>query len=254
MYSSCQSAITCLRNIYIYSICYMTTWSYTERLEEHLIPQYIDENTVTGLVKRGVVTDTFRRLKPEKKARIYAVAIDLFGRYGYDGLPVDRFCRDAGISKGSFFQYFPSKSHLLEMALLLFDQFMSDWIIELSASEGSALLKERLSHLFRAMTSESSWPKSERLFYQFADRGLAHSAVVVRGMDIGHHVTEYISGIINRSVETGEIRSDLEPEIISTFVAASIGRLVADFHRSTPENTIDIDRFLDTLLYDGIKP
>lgn len=215
---------------------------------------YIDENTVAGLVKRGVVTDTFRRLKPEKKARIYAVAIDLFGRYGYDGLPVDRFCRDAGISKGSFFQYFPSKSHLLEMALLLFDQFVSEWIIELAISERSSLFKERLSHLFRALTTESTWAKSEWQFFQFADRGLAHSAVVVRGMDISRQVTEHISWIINRAAETAEIRTDLEPDIISAFVAASIGRLVADFHRSTPESAINIDRFLDTLLYDGIKP
>ena len=39
----------------------------------------LDENLISELVARGTVTDTFRRLSPDKKNRIYRVAIKLFG-------------------------------------------------------------------------------------------------------------------------------------------------------------------------------
>jgi len=58
----------------------------------------LDENVIAELVERKVVSDTFRRLAPDKKELVYRTAIRLFGKYGFDGLPVDRICREAGIS------------------------------------------------------------------------------------------------------------------------------------------------------------
>lgn len=60
----------------------------------------LDENVIADLVRRRVVSDTFRRLTPDKKLLVYRAATHLFGEYGYDGLAVDRICHDAGISKG----------------------------------------------------------------------------------------------------------------------------------------------------------
>ena len=61
----------------------------------------LDENVVIELVRRKVVTDTFRRLPPDKKEQIYRATIRLFGEYGFDGLAVDRICREAPSSRFS---------------------------------------------------------------------------------------------------------------------------------------------------------
>ena len=90
----------------------------------------LDENVIVELVGRKVVSDTFRRLAPEKKLQVYRAATRLFGTYGYDGLSVNRICREAGISKGSFFQYFESKSYLLEFTILIFDDYLAKWVAE----------------------------------------------------------------------------------------------------------------------------
>ena len=41
----------------------------------------LDENLVAELARRGIVTDTFRRLPTDKKRQVYQGAIRLFGEY-----------------------------------------------------------------------------------------------------------------------------------------------------------------------------
>ena len=108
----------------------------------------IDENLVAQLVTRGVVTDTFRRLPPDKKSRLYRTAIKLFGEFGYDGLAIDQLCGEAGISKGSFFQYFPSKTHLLEFVILIFDDYLGKWVTDIRAADTGALARQRPTLVF----------------------------------------------------------------------------------------------------------
>jgi AcrR family transcriptional regulator len=42
--------------------------------------------------------------------------MDGFRAHGYDGLSVSRITRDAGVAKGTFFNHFPSKEHVLAEA------------------------------------------------------------------------------------------------------------------------------------------
>lgn len=171
----------------------------------------LDENLIAALVKRGVIADTFRRLPADKKNLIYSTAVRLFGNYGYDGLAVDRFCREAGISKGSFFQYFESKSHLLEFVLLAFEQRMSEWIDHLRAAESPVLARDRLAALFKAVIAETAVDDSEVRFFQFASRALHHSTVVIEGVDLSAPLRRYLTETVERGVETGELTDDPPP-------------------------------------------
>ena len=168
----------------------------------------LDENLIALLVKRGVIADTFRRLPADKKNLIYRTAVRLFGKYGYDGLAVDRFCREAGISKGSFFQYFETKSHLLEFVLLAFEQRIADWIDTLRAAEKPVLARERLTAMFRAVIAEAQVDHSEIMFFQFATKALPHSTVVIDGIDLIAPLRRYVTEIVERGVATGELTDD----------------------------------------------
>ncbi|HOZ07957.1 MAG TPA: helix-turn-helix domain-containing protein, partial [candidate division Zixibacteria bacterium] len=173
-------------------------------------PDRLDENEVLRLVRRGAATDTFRRLPAEKKAFIYRTALRLFGEFGYDGLAVDRFCREAGISKGSFFQYFPSKSHLLEFCVLLFDRSLGEWLADIRRTDGGGLARQRLLHLYRAAAVTSRLHPTEERFYLFVTRALNHAAVALEGIDCERHFSDYVAEIIARGEQTGEIRRDFE--------------------------------------------
>jgi len=213
----------------------------------------LDENVVAGLVRREVVSDTFRRLPPDKKLQIYQAATRLFGEYGYDGLAVDRICHEAGISKGSFFQYFESKSHLLEFAILVFDDYLTKWVAELRHGETAALARDRLRYLYDSLVINAKLHSSEQKFLLFVTHGLDHAGVMLEGIDLERHFRDYVREIVQRGVQTGEIRGDFDVDLteylVSVIIEALLRRQFSGRH--TPRHRTE--EYLISFLFDGIK-
>jgi AcrR family transcriptional regulator len=51
--------------------------------------------------------------KLERKERLYEAALTLFRLQGYEATTVDQITRQAGLAKGTFFNYFPTKDAVL---------------------------------------------------------------------------------------------------------------------------------------------
>jgi AcrR family transcriptional regulator len=51
--------------------------------------------------------------KVERKERLYEAALSLFRGQGYEMTTVDQITRQAGLAKGTFFNYFPTKDSVL---------------------------------------------------------------------------------------------------------------------------------------------
>lgn len=215
---------------------------------------YLDENIVAEMVKRKVIFDTFRRLAPEKKSRIYNTAIKLFGKYGYDGLAIDELCELAGISKGSFFQYYPSKSHLFEFVILVFDDYLARWMAEIKSNETSVLAKDRLLYLYHALVVNSKLFRDEEQFFLYITSSMSHSTVVIEGIDLSRHFHEYINEIVERGVVTSEIRGDFEVDITSYLVSLIIEGLIRRQFNDRSLHRRQTEEYLISFLFDGISP
>lgn len=213
----------------------------------------LDENLIAELVDNGIVLDTFRRLPSGKKERIYRTAVELFGEYGYDGLSVDRLCDQAGISKGSFFQYFPSKSHLLEFTVLIFDDYLESVVDELRSNETAVLARDRLRYLYEALVINSRLYAAEERFYLFVTRAVDHSAIALRGIDLERHFYSYVTDIIDRGVQTGEIRGDFDVALTGQLCSLVVGALVTRFYAGARQPHRHMEEYLVSFLFDGIK-
>jgi AcrR family transcriptional regulator len=64
----------------------------------------------------SVMTMVTNRTRPraELRAAIYAAAIAMFRKRGYDAASVDEIVAAAGVAKGTFFNFFPTKAHVLK--------------------------------------------------------------------------------------------------------------------------------------------
>lgn len=213
----------------------------------------LDENITADLAQRGIVTDTFRRLAPDKKEMIYQASIELFGKFGYDGLAIDQLCREAAISKGSFFQYFPTKSHLLEFVVLMFDDFLSSWMADLRLAETAVLARERLLYLYDAIVVNSKLYPAQERFFLFVTRGLEHSRVQLEGIDLERHFNDYIAEIIRRGEQTGEIRGDVDVELTARLTSLLIEGLIRRRYRAGRLPLRETGEYLISFLFDGIK-
>ncbi len=212
----------------------------------------LDENIVAELVDRKVIFDTFRKLTPDKKSRIYHTAVTLFAEYGYDGLSVDMVCEKASISKGSFFQYFPSKSHLFEFVILIFDDYLAKWMAEIRKNETAVLAKDRLMYLYQALVVNSKLFQDEERFFLYTTAAMSHSTVVIEGIDLSRHFRSYVNEIIERGVQTGEIRGDFEVEITGYLVSVIIEGLLRRQYTDQKMHWRQTEEYLISFLFDGI--
>ncbi len=213
----------------------------------------LDENIIAELVDRKVIFDTFRRLTSDKKKRIYQTAVSLFAEYGYDGLSVDMVCEKASISKGSFFQYFPSKSHLFEFVILIFDDYLQKWVAEIRRFETVVMAKDRLLYLYQALAINSRLFNDEERFFLYVSSSMNHSTVVIEGIDLGRHFKSYVDEIISRGVETGEIRGDVEVELTGYLVSLIIEGLLRRQYTDKKMPLNETEEYLITFLFDGIR-
>jgi TetR/AcrR family transcriptional regulator, cholesterol catabolism regulator len=145
------------------------------------------------------------RHRQDVRARLFRAAIELFGVRGFTATTVEDITELADVGKGTFFNYFPSKEHLL----MAYSDGRVDRIR--AALEKTRTGKEPISsvlrHLHRAMVSESSHTQ------QFACSMLVTmiSSIPVRKlactrMEEGRALGAQLMAI---GQERGEIRSDV---------------------------------------------
>ena len=80
-----------------------------------------------------------------------------------------------------------------------------------------------------------------------------HSAVPLEGIDPQRHIFDYINEIIERGVQTGEIRGDFEVDLTGYLVSLVMEGLVRRQFTSARLHRRETEQYLISFLFDGIK-
>jgi TetR/AcrR family transcriptional repressor of nem operon len=137
----------------------------------------------------------------DAKARLLATAMELMYARGYTAVGVQEICAHAGVNKGSFYYFFPSKRALALAVIDAYGQRIRDLWQDALAIDGPLLERlQQVGTLYRTVVQthgqlhgcplgslalELSGPDAElrqRLhdtFTQWADAGALHSAMAV---------------------------------------------------------------------------
>jgi AcrR family transcriptional regulator len=155
------------------------------------------------------------RNKRARKESLYSVAIDLFRRQGFDETRVEEITQAAGVAKGTFFNYFPTKEDIL---LYITERHMSRLGATLNNGTGARLSRE-----------QSTIEAIKFLMHTLADsleedRDLVGLAVD-KAMKIAHlapatHKGRFsfqglIAILVARGQRSGEIQPEIDPELVA---------------------------------------
>lgn len=193
------------------------------------------------------------RKKERTRREIYAAAIALFARRGFDAVSVEQICADADVAKATFFLHFPTKSALLfEFSRVL-----------------SAELAARLAGPRKDVAAEVSL-----MLDLFSERWLEHGAVMaamlreflktpgsVLAMEReGRELRGVVESLLRRGQESGALRADVDVRLaaaifFSTSFAILSGSVFRPGERS-PEaiRSQFLTAFLHGLVADAAKP
>jgi AcrR family transcriptional regulator len=162
-------------------------------------------------ISQTTPTNRRERQSVERRERLFRAALDLFARKGFAETTVEDITNAADLGKGTFFNYFPSKDHIL----LAFAEMQ---LGKLRAAADEARTKNEPMQVFlrslgARMTQEPIRnPSIMRILLQAF---LSNSPVREFVIDLQARVIAVHTEMIQLGQQRGEIRNDLPAEVLA---------------------------------------
>jgi AcrR family transcriptional regulator len=151
--------------------------------------------------------------KIETKYNIFEVAGRLFKEKGYENTTVDEITRVAGIGKGTFFNYFPTKEALLQDFIKQKEELVLDLVKDQLTRNIST--KEKIKNILVLVAKSNE--KDRELTKLFVFEHLKHYGQEERTSTSLDHL---IQDIVEKGEKTGEFKSVLDLKMAAGNLAA----------------------------------
>jgi AcrR family transcriptional regulator len=147
------------------------------------------------------------RRRAETKGRIFDAALRLFAEKGYVNTTVEEITAAADVAKGTFFNYFPSKEHVL----IALSERQEQVVRRAGAAAKDALtVKPILLELALAIAAGPG--RSQLMLRSLLGTAFLNEPMVRRLSDVLAIAREEIAKIMRRGQEIGELRGDVSAE------------------------------------------
>ncbi|NYB75314.1 TetR/AcrR family transcriptional regulator [Sedimentibacter hydroxybenzoicus DSM 7310] len=185
---------------------------------------------------------TFHRLDEDKKEKILRSAIDEFHQKGFERATVDAIAANAGVAKGSIYQYFSDKKELLlYSATWALEYFMNEIdkrealcdmdVFEyfLSAQRGNRVDLLKREPLLVAFTSDVMFGKFGELTKNLSD-------------EIWKTSESYMLSLIRNGKKKGTVRSDIDDETLLLFFQGVVDRMEMHMFKGIQDQNFEMSK------------
>jgi len=192
-----------------------------------------------------------------RRNQILECAKDIFSHKGYYKTHVEDVLREAGIGKGTFYQYFRNKEDLF-IALLV--RFLDDWEKAVLTTATTGLAKENIQDYYKALIKRSLqfFHDNEALCNIYLRVGTGISDTFEPYIEeFEKKMLKYVIDDLERGVNAGIIREDLDIEMTANFLLGAFLRI--DYYyflfKKGGSGRVDIDLIAEqffSFMMDGI--
>lgn len=207
--------------------------------------------------------ETFWHLPADKQERVLNAALTEFADQGYHQASLNRLVAQAGIAKGSLYQYFPNKEGIFRYVFQLALKLVRQTLVEVKESTQDENLFTRLEKSLQAgVRFLKEHPRIYSLYLKIQfDRQMPFREEFLAA--VRRHAGEYFGSLITRARARGDLRPGIsEPAalflldaVFDRFLqAAAVPYLDVTFNlHQAPEETIHRHiRELINLLREGL--
>ena len=194
--------------------------------------------------------DRRQRRSSQTRERLFRAALDLFARRGFADTTVEDITNAADVGKGTFFNYFPSKDHML----LAFGEMQLGKLQ--SIIENLRRTREPVPQFFRTlavrMTEEPA--RNPSIVRALLLANLSSTPVREGMRKIQAHMHTLLSEFVQIGQQRGEVRDDLPPgDIAQVFRQTVFGTLLVWSLYGDDSLATRISTALD-VLWQGLSP
>lgn len=196
---------------------------------------------------------TFERLDSTKKERLMNAMIDEFSQVPFSHASINKIIKEAGIPRGSFYQYFADKEDAYR------------WVLGRIAHQKAELFKEVvLTHpeagffneLLGLLEQTILWMRREPKYYRIgALMDLDDSAFIRSLVDANPGMADYMVSRIRHDQEAGRIHPEVDPALLAEMVSALTRQLLTDlFYSQEFEGMMIKAKALFRMIETGTRP
>ena len=169
---------------------------------------------------------TFTKLPSDKQERILDVAIDEFSRWGYEKASINRMVGRLGIAKGSIFQYFGSKKNLY---FHIFEHAVGLVRLSLKGVKAQTEGEDFFLRLAKSLQAGVQFIRRHPRIYQIYLKMLFQEDFPFRA-DLLRMIrlfsVDYLRPMIEEGMRRGELRRELDPELVAFLLDAVLDRFL----------------------------
>ena len=179
---------------------------------------------------KTTVTKMFLQLDDEKRERVLAAAINEFAGKNYNNASMNTVVKAAGISKGALFKYFKSKAGLFAFVYKMALGRVKDYLRQVRDESADEDFFTRLQKVMLAgLDFIQAHPGLAAIYYRIVFTGDSpYKREIVQ--EVQRESLEFIDSLIQKGVERGELRSDLDSRLSAFMVEAVVDRFVHAHH------------------------
>lgn len=196
---------------------------------------------------------TFRHLPPDKQERVLDAALAEFADRGYQAASLNRMVAQAGIAKGSLYQYFPNKegifSYIFQYALKLVRRTLTT-VKEETLEENFFVRLEKSLLAGVAFSREHPRIFSLYLKIQF-DKNVPFREEFLAA--VRRHATEYFASLVRRAQSRGELRPGVPRDAVLFLLDAVFDRFLQAVAVPALDVTLDLHQATDADLRKHVR-
>lgn len=171
---------------------------------------------------------TFFNLSEDKQERIMAAAVEEFSKYDYNEVTVSKIVKEAGIPKGSFYQYFEDKFDLFKYIILLVGEkkkvYFADVFLEMNQKGFFELLNDMYKAGLRFACDNPKYSNIGTLLVKSSDSGLLNR--IYEG--VGGQIDDFLGPFIQKAIDKGELRDDIDISFLN-YIFGQLNMIFADY-------------------------
>jgi AcrR family transcriptional regulator len=153
---------------------------------------------------RNGKADRRQRRSEENRARIFEAAVKLFAKHGFTNVTVEQITEAADVGKGTFFNYFPTKEHLL----VAMAEVRKDLVAEAArAAQSATTVKPLILRLVMNMAQARA--TSQIMMRSVLGASVSNDVMMKHFQGVLAAARNAAAAIMKRGQELGEIRIDI---------------------------------------------
>ncbi|MFL0194053.1 TetR/AcrR family transcriptional regulator [Clostridium sp. WILCCON 0269] len=164
--------------------------------------------------------NTFFNLNEEKQESVMRAAIDEFLKYGFEKGNIGNIAKNAGIAKGSIYQYFKNKKELFLYSV--------NWSVDLLLKKYNRYIMPKDTNIF-----DYFYESSKEILIQFREE--KDIVIFIQDVFLGKYssmtdesitammdiMDDYVLKLIQEGKNNGSIRKDIDDSILSLFLTGA---------------------------------